>query len=82
VDALGKLMQMLQVPPQVLWERIPGVTQQDVKRWLAAAAQADPMAQLNAMVERQMNGLPAVDTVPAEQEEPAELAGVTGDDTA
>ncbi|WP_289008937.1 phage portal protein [uncultured Thermomonospora sp.] len=82
VDALGKLVQMLQVPPQVLWERIPGVTQQDVKRWLAAAAQADPMAQLNAMVERQMNGLPAVDTVPAEQEEPAELAGVTGDDTA
>lgn len=32
-DALGKLSQMLGVPPQALWERIPGVTQTDVDSW-------------------------------------------------
>lgn len=36
-DALGKLAQMLGVPPQALWERIPGVTQQDVEAWKAMA---------------------------------------------
>jgi len=51
VDALGKLAQMLQVPPEVLWERIPGVTQQDVERWRAAAQEADPMRQLTAVVD-------------------------------
>ena len=40
---------MLQVPPEVLWERIPGVTQQDVERWRAAADEADPMRQLVAV---------------------------------
>lgn len=33
VDGLGKLATMLGVPPEELWERIPGVTQQDVERW-------------------------------------------------
>ena len=49
VDALGKLTQMLQVPPEMLWERIPGVTQQDVERWRAAAEAGDPMRQLVAV---------------------------------
>lgn len=31
-DAFGKLAQMLQVPPEILWEKIPGLTQQDVQR--------------------------------------------------
>jgi hypothetical protein len=31
-DALGKLAQMLRVPVQMLWEKIPGWTQQDVER--------------------------------------------------
>lgn len=35
VDGLGKLAQMLGVPPDELWERIPGVSQQDVQRWRA-----------------------------------------------
>jgi len=38
-DALGKLAQMLAVPVEALWERIPGVTQQDVDRWKALAEQ-------------------------------------------
>lgn len=33
VDALGKIATMLGVPAEELWERIPGVTQQDVERW-------------------------------------------------
>ncbi|MGH3878053.1 MAG: phage portal protein [Actinophytocola sp.] len=42
VDALGKLVQMLKVPEQALWERIPGVTQTDIKRWQEIAADAEP----------------------------------------
>jgi hypothetical protein len=41
VDALGKLAQMLGVPVEALWERIPGMTQQDVESWRAAKA-AEP----------------------------------------
>jgi hypothetical protein len=37
VDGLGKLATMLGVPPEMLWERIPGVTQQDRERWKVAA---------------------------------------------
>ena len=32
-DAFGKLAQMLEVPPEVLWGRIPGVSQSDVLEW-------------------------------------------------
>lgn len=32
-DALGKMATMLGVPLEALWERIPGVTQQDVEAW-------------------------------------------------
>lgn len=54
VDALGKLTQMLGVPPEVLWERIPGVTQQDVERWKAAAEKGDALGQLNNIIGKQM----------------------------
>ncbi len=53
VDALGKLVQMLGVPPEVLWERIPNVTQQDVERWKAAAEKGDAIGQLNRIVAKQ-----------------------------
>ncbi|MGI5245426.1 phage portal protein [Dactylosporangium sp. CA-139066] len=49
VDAFGKLAQMLDVPKEALWERIPGVTMADVIAWRALKekqAEADPMAQL------------------------------------
>lgn len=45
-DALGKLAQMLGVPVQMLWERIPGWTQQDVNRAKALADDADTMTSL------------------------------------
>jgi hypothetical protein len=53
VDALGKMASMLGVPVQELWERVPGVSQQDVERWKATAATADPIANLEAMLARQ-----------------------------
>lgn len=46
VDALGKMAQMLQVPAQALWERIPGVTDTDIDTWKELASQADGLASL------------------------------------
>ena len=54
VDALGKLVTMLGVPPQELWERVPGVTQTDVERWKKAAEQGDAMHRLNDIIDKQM----------------------------
>lgn len=56
-DALGKMASMLGVPPQELWERIPGVTQQDVDRWKAAASQGDSLANLTSLLDSQSAGL-------------------------
>lgn len=57
VDGLGKLVQMLGVPPQELWQRIPGVTKQDADRWAESAAAGDSFANLAAMLEEQAGGL-------------------------
>lgn len=57
VDALGKLAQMLQIPVEELWEKVPGVTQADVQRWKAARAKGDSMAQLGALLDRQATQL-------------------------
>lgn len=54
VDGLGKLATMLGVPPQMLWERIPGVSQQDVQRWETAAESGDAFARLNELLEKQV----------------------------
>lgn len=53
VDALGKVAQMLAVPPEALWERIPGVTDQDVERWRELAGQSDGLALLASALDRQ-----------------------------
>lgn len=45
-DALGKLATMLNVPTEVLWEQIPGWTQQDVERAKALSVRDGGMAQL------------------------------------
>lgn len=52
-DALGKLAVMLGVPPQELWERIPGVSQQEIERWKAAAQEGDALASLQRVLDRQ-----------------------------
>lgn len=53
VDALGKMAQMLQVPPQALWERIPGVSDAEIERWQVAADDADGLGKLLEAVNRQ-----------------------------
>jgi hypothetical protein len=74
VDALGKLAQMLNVPVEELWERVPGVTKTDVDRWRKAAERArrdaDAMEQLNRMLDRQLNS-----SQPGEPGEPGAAAG-------
>ena len=84
VDALGKLSQMLQVPPRELWECVPGVTQTDVARWKAAAddaaRDADAMSQLNRILERQMAGSAPGGQTPTAVNGQAVPAGVAGGD--
>ena len=53
-SAEEKLAQMLQIPVEELWEKVPGVTQQDVDRWKAARAQGDSLTALGALLDRQM----------------------------
>jgi hypothetical protein len=52
VDGLGKLATMLGVTAQELWERIPGVTKQDVERWKNEAKTGDSFAQLQAILDK------------------------------
>lgn len=42
VDALGKLAEMLGIPQEELWEKVPNATKQDVERWKAAKAAMPP----------------------------------------
>lgn len=49
-DALGKVAQMLGVPPRALWSRIPGVEKADVDEWEAMAAESDGLAGLSALL--------------------------------
>jgi len=48
VDAFGKLVQMLGFPPEVLWPKVPGMTQQDVEEAKAIAADRGGMDALLA----------------------------------
>ena len=64
VDALGKMAQMLGVPAEALWSRIPGVTQQDVEEWKAMRS-SDALAGLFASVDRQMASDVSQDPAPA-----------------
>lgn len=54
VDGLGKLAQMLGVPPQELWDQIPGVTKAKVERWKQIADRGDAFAQLAEQLDRQL----------------------------
>jgi hypothetical protein len=49
-DALGKLATQLEIPPRELWEKIPGVTQQDIERWEAGAEERTGMADVAALL--------------------------------
>lgn len=49
-DALGKLATQLGIPRRALWERIPGVTDQDIARWEAMTDEQDLLAELSSMI--------------------------------
>lgn len=53
VDGLAKLSQSLSVPVEALWEKIPGVTAQDVTNWKAMRLADDAFAALDAELRRQ-----------------------------
>lgn len=59
-DALGKMATMLGIPVEMLWDRIPGVTQEDAKMWLKFKRE-NPSAddQLAAGLFAQANGADA-----------------------
>lgn len=52
-DALTKLVSGLGVPPQEVWELIPGVTQSQIEAWKIEAGKADAIAQLNEILTKQ-----------------------------
>lgn len=52
-EALGALVEKLGVPPKELWHLIPGIPQHEVERWTVAASQADSMADLMGVLDRQ-----------------------------
>jgi Phage portal protein, SPP1 Gp6-like len=63
VDALGKLTQMLDVPPEALWSKVPGATGGDLQLWRAERAKARLRAlregqQQPALGQRQQPALP------------------------
>jgi hypothetical protein len=70
VDALGKMVQMLGVPAEAAWERIPGVTDQDVERWRTLRTQGDVFGALLGDIQRQTTpqDLPAIPAPEAEAE--------------
>lgn len=53
VDALGKIAQMLQVPVEALWEKIPGVTDTDVSYWKSIRDETDLLGGIVAEMQRQ-----------------------------
>lgn len=61
-DALGKMAQMLGVPPRALWSELPGMTDEKLQRWEAIADEDGGLAELNQMlrqtVERAPGGIP------------------------
>lgn len=53
VDGLGKLAQMLHIPPQQLWDMVPGVTQRRIRDWKEAAASGDSLSELARILDGQ-----------------------------
>jgi hypothetical protein len=58
IDGLTKVAQMLGVPEEELWGRIPGVTSEDVVNWRLAKQRADAQAAVQQAVAAQNAGVP------------------------
>lgn len=72
-DALGKLAQLLDVPPRALWERIPGVTETDIKRWEMLAEDRDALGDVSQLLASSPAGADGTPVPGAE--DPASEAG-------
>lgn len=56
-DAWGKGVQQLDIPPQAVWSKLPGVTPREAERWQEVAAQYPREADLIAQaLTRQADG--------------------------
>jgi len=64
VDALGKAHQMLKIPAQALWAKIPGVSRTDVEEWAKLAAALDPIERMRAELDREENAPPQENAPP------------------
>jgi hypothetical protein len=58
VDGLGKLAEMLHIPVEALWEKVPGVTQTDVESWKKMAREGNALASLTELLDRQAQPAP------------------------
>lgn len=58
VDALGKMGQMLGIPVEMLWEKIPGFTDQDVDRALKLVTEGDTVNHLIYTLNQQQTPQP------------------------
>jgi hypothetical protein len=70
VDALGKMVQMLNVPPEAAWELIPDVTDGDIERWRKMEKASDGLAQLTAALGRQATPTQPPGAPPAPGQQP------------
>jgi Phage portal protein, SPP1 Gp6-like len=64
IDALGKAAQMLGIPVEELWRRIPGVTADDVNSWFMAKKRAEAQAMVQQAVTAAQPQLPFGQTPP------------------
>jgi hypothetical protein len=78
VNSLAVMVEKLGVPAQELWERIPGVTDGDVRAWKEAAKQADSLglltASLNAVAAGGQQGAPGQPPAAPGAPQPAAVA--------
>jgi hypothetical protein len=60
VDGLTKIAQMLGVPEQELWSRVPGATADDVASWQLAAQREKAQAILQQLLQQQLGLAPSM----------------------
>jgi hypothetical protein len=72
IDGLGKAAQMLEVPVEELWRRIPGVTADDVNSWMQARQHQNAQDVVKQAVAS------AVQSTPVQANIPVSAGGVQG----
>jgi hypothetical protein len=70
VDALGKAAQMLHVPDEALWSRIPGVEKTDVEEWRYLRRQEDPLERMANELDRQRLDTTPTPRAPGSDQQP------------